>query len=173
MIEQIINYEINLELLLEQFKGSNNLKGIIEASMVQANKIEDALFEIRDLMTIDTATGESLDFIGRVFDEDRLGRSDTDYRAAIKLKGASVFSGEPEVIISVVKSQYGGTYAKYSPEYPGKYRIITDGTISQQQLDQISMAGVTGFLSGYLLDEAGNNIVDEAGNKIIHVKGEN
>lgn len=176
MIEQITDYEKNLDLFLQQWKNSPNLTGIADLTMQQGNKIEAALFEVRDLMTLEDSTGEALDFIGKIFGVLRENRSDDDYRTAIKQKSGTFFSGEPEVVISIMKSQYGGTYVSYTPEYPGKYRVRSDSTIEQTELDGISMAGVTGFRSGFLIDEEGNNIISFAGfltNSILSEAGDN
>lgn len=157
-----------ISLLLQQWKDKPNLVGIINGSLARANDIQDAVFEIRDLLKITTAEGVQLDLIGKVFNEFREGRSDTDYRAAILVKGTTNYSGEPEAIISILKSQYGASFVKYSPEYPGKYRVRTDTYISHSTLDTLSMAGVSGYRAGgirhlspqgYLLDQQGNTIV--------------
>jgi len=169
MIEQIPDYSVLVEKLMEQWKNSPNLVGIIEGSMVQANKMEDAIFEVRDLTNLDVATGINLDVLGKPWNELRESKSDADYRIAIQEKKLLSFSGEPEVIISILKGTYAGTFVNYSPEYPGKYRVKTDATIPFNSLQEISMAGVQGFLAGNIIDQAGNFIVDEQGNNIIHV----
>lgn len=171
MIEQIPDYAIFLDKMLHQWQNSPNLKGIIAASMVQANKIEAAIFEIRDLMNLDTASGINLDVLGKPWNEERGGRTDAAYRAAIRQKKLQAFSGEPETIISILKGGYSASAVFYTPEYPGKYRVRSDADVTLTQLQEISMAGIQGFLSGNLIDALDNNIVDANGNNIIHVAG--
>lgn len=168
-MDKIVDYKVNLDLLMQQWKDSANLVGIISASMDQANKMEDAIFEIRDLMDLENGEGVTLDYIGKVWNEYRDGRSDTQYREAISFKKTNYYSGEPEAIISIAKSLYNATYVFYSPEYPGKYRINTDATILNEELASISPAGVFGFVAGNLVTATKDNIVDAVDNIIIQV----
>lgn len=169
MIDKIGDYNINLELMLEQWKSSEKLKGVISASMTRANDMEDAIFEVRDLMDIDNGEGLSLDYIGKVWNTDREGNDDAAYRILLKQTKAKSFSGEPESIIEILKATYGATFVQYSPEYPGKYRLVTDAFLSQSILDNISVAGVGAVLGGAIIDANGNNIVDANGNRLIHI----
>jgi anti-sigma regulatory factor (Ser/Thr protein kinase) len=173
MITQIVDYRIFAEQLLTQWKDSTKLRGIIEASLDQASKIEEAGFEIRDLMDLDTATGEALDFIGGVWNVHRDGRTDAEYRPVIRLQKTSTFSGEPEAVIEALKASYGATFVVYSPEYPGKYRMRSDAIVKNGEIETISSAGVGFFLAGRIVDAVGNPIVDAVGNQIIHILNEN
>jgi hypothetical protein len=170
-IVQINNYDENvLELFLQQYANSVNLLGIASGANAQADELETALFEIRDLFWLDTATGVQLDTIGLIFVVDRNGKSDADYRNAIKEKITQKFSGEPESIIEILKTIYGATFVIYTPGWPtipASYYIVTDGTITQEQLEMISPAGVQPFLGDFLVDALGNKIQDANGNNII------
>jgi len=84
----------------------------------------------------------------------------------LKAKASLNFSGEPESIIDILKSIYGGTYATYRPWYPARYYIESDGIILYSALNMISPAGVQGYIENFLLDGAGNYILDGAGNYI-------
>jgi len=173
-ITQIPDYTINLELMLEQYKLSTKLRGIIDSANDSADDIETALFEIRDLFYIDTAEGVQLDTIGAVFGINRGGDTDAVYREKIKTKGSLTASGEPEAIIEILLSLYGATYVTYIPAYPGvpaAYYLMTDASVTIPSLRLFSPAGVEPMLVGYLVDQAGNNIVDQAGNKILHASG--
>jgi hypothetical protein len=171
-IQQITDYTINLELLLEQYKNSTKLNGLIDSSSDQADDLETALFEIRDLFYLATAEGIQLDIIGSIFGVDRNGLSDSEYRDLIAFFGSFIKSGEPESIITILKRIYGATFVTYIPSYPAVpagYYLITDAVITLAELEVMSPAGVQPYLAGFLLDEAGNNIVDQEGNKILHV----
>ena len=183
-MDKIPDYKINLDLIMEQWKKSPNIIGIITASLNRANDMEDAIFEVQELTNLDTATGINLDVLGKPWNEFRESRSDDDYRVAIKLKKLEFYSGTPEEIISILKASYNASYVTYYPEYPGKYITVSDSTITQEQQDEISMAGVTGSKGGYLIDALGNNIVffgefetgnilDVDGNNIIDFEGGN
>lgn len=174
-IEQISDYDrITLNLILDQYKDSPRLQGIVRAANAQAENLEQALFELRDSYWIDSAEGTQLDTIGRILREERQGRADAEYRQALRAKGAQTFSAEPEAIISILKALFGATYAEYSPEWshtPAQYHVRTDATITEEQLQTISPAGVLGLLYGYLIDDSGDALVDSQGNNIGVVTG--
>jgi len=153
-------------LILEQFKSSDNINAMIDLSMQQGNKIEQCLYEIKNNFYLDMAEGVQLDILGRVFNELRQGRIDADYRLALQEKGALNFSGEPESIISILKSTYGATYVNYRPDYPGKFYINTDAEITHSILEPLAMAGVLGQNEEYIVDANDNFLVDANGNNI-------
>ncbi len=171
-IQQITDYSYNLELLLEQYKNSENLKGMIDSMNDQADDLEEALFEIRNLFYVDTAEGVQLDVIGSIYGVERDGLSDSEFRTLIKAKASLVTSGEPESIINILKTLFGGTYVSYIPAYPAvpaAYYVLTDAIITVPELEIFSPAGVQPYIAGYLLDAQDNFIVDANGNKILHV----
>lgn len=174
-IIQIIDYDVNLELLQEQYKKSVKLIGIIEADNDQANDLETALFEIRDEYYLDTAVGVQLDVIGDIFGVDREGMNDNDYREVILLTSSLVGSGEPEFIIQIVKTLFGATFVNYIPAYPtipAAYYLDTDAVMTADELRFYSPAGVEPAFYGYLIYETGDFIIDEAGNKIFIANAE-
>jgi hypothetical protein len=171
-IVQIIDYSVNLQLLQEQYKKSVKLIGIIEADNDQADDLETALFEIRDLYYLSTATGVQLDVIGNIFGVDREGLNDTDYRKAIEARSSLIGSGEPEFIILILKELYGATYVDYrlgSCITPASYLLDTDATVTTNELEIYSPAGVQPYILFFLIDAQSNFIVDANGNNIIVV----
>jgi hypothetical protein len=170
-ISKISDYKINADLLLAQFQDSQKLKGMMQAMGDSRNDLETAIFEIRSEFEIDSAVGDQLDILGSIFAEDREGRDDTEYRQAIKAKGARQYSGEPESIIEILKASYGATYVHYRPYYDAKYYISTDVDITSEDLIPISPAGVQPFVEGYyLVDALGRYIVDALGRRITAVR---
>jgi hypothetical protein len=164
------DYSENLDLLIAQFKDSENLNGIIEASNNKAQDIETAVFEIRTEFDLDIAVGAQLDILGSIFNEDRDGRNDSDYRTAIKIKGSNQFSGEPESIISIILSSFGATFVVYRPNYDAKYYILTDASITSEDLIPFSPAGVKPLVEvDYIVDYVLDNIVDYDGNLLTSV----
>lgn len=168
-LEKIPDYKVNLDLIMEQWKRSPNLLGIISAALNRGNDMEDAIFEVRDLTNLNTAVGINLDVLGKPWNEFRENRPDEEFRNAIKQKKLEFYSGTPEEIISILKGSYGATFVKYSTGYPGKYRVVGDGTISQRELENISMAGVGSWLAGFIIDVEGNHLIDVADNRLISV----
>lgn len=164
------DYDDNFTLLLEQFKDSDNLKGILSAFNTEMEKVEDALFEIRDNFYLATAEGDQLDTLGLIFNEDRQGRSDTDYRNAIQSKAEVLYSGTPEGIYTQLKLLYGATTLQYSPADAGDYALYymsTDAVITEEQLEVLSPAGVTVLLGKLLVLENGDYLVFENGDNIL------
>jgi hypothetical protein len=142
-ITQITNYaEEVIPYLLQQYQDSPKLKSIIKSLCFQADDLETALFEIRDMMWLDTALGIQLDFLGLIFGEERKVRSDSDYRQAIIEKASKLLSGTPEDIIGALLSFYGGTYAKYERGGLADFTVTTDAVITDTQLEALSPAGV-------------------------------
>ena len=75
---------IGLSNLLTQFRGQPNIQGILRSYLTQLQEIEDVAISLIDERYVDTATGVQLDGIGTIVGEPRAGRSDVDYRVAIK-----------------------------------------------------------------------------------------
>lgn len=168
-MEQITDYSTLLRFLLHQYKDSDNLKSIIQAALSQADDIEKAAFEIKDLFTIQNAEGAQLDIIGTILLVGRNGLSDGDYRNVLLKKASINNPGTPESIIETLKALYSATFVSYTPEYPGKFRLSTDADITLEELQEIAPAGVQGFFSDLILDANNNNITDYFGNKLTHV----
>lgn len=144
-ITQITDYDERiLPLVLEQYKDSPRLLSIIRGMNGQADDLEAALFELRDLFWLDTAEGNQLDMIGAIFGESRGGRSDADYRLAIKGASARRLSGTPEDIITALRAFTGATFVKYSRTGIADFTVETDGIFTDAQLDALCPAGVRG-----------------------------
>ncbi len=73
-----------LKRLLAQFQGQPNFEGQLRSFLLQVQELEVMLFALMAERYVDTAEGAQLDGIGRVVNEPRGGKSDTDYHAAIK-----------------------------------------------------------------------------------------
>jgi hypothetical protein len=72
-----------LAKLLTQFKGLPVMEGILASYVEQVQELENVFIDLLLLRTLDNATGAQLDGVGAIVGELRLGRNDTDYRAAI------------------------------------------------------------------------------------------
>lgn len=164
MIElvQETNYqESALSLLMAQYSNAEKLQGILSAKSNQANDLEQAAFEVRDSIYLEDAAGTQLDIIGKIYDVSRAGMSDSEYREEIEAKIALKISGTIPEVINILKSIYSATYTEYYPQYPGKYLMITDADISQEDFEAISPAGIGVFFKE--TDEDGTYYVSEDG----------
>lgn len=164
-----IDFQVVLKkLLISQYQKPNFLS-LINIIATVFSDIQDNNFLLLSKFWLDAATGEQLNFLGKLWGEDRLGESDEDYRTRINAAIQRSSSGTIKEIQSILITSYGATYAVYSPEYPGKYRIKTDADIGTTALNEISPSGVFGFVAGNLIDGFGNNIIDGNANNIIEV----
>lgn len=172
-IEQITDYSTNLRLLLEQYKNSENLKGILDLMNDQADDFETAIFEIRDNYWLSSAIGVQLDVIGSIFRETRKGRSDADYRIAIGNKATQFFkSGEPESIIMILVLFYSATYVYLKPSWPGVpagYYVETDAVVTSTEMEPISAAGVQPYILWKMEFEDGNLVKLQDGSQLYGV----
>jgi hypothetical protein len=142
---------------------STILKGLISANLAPANGIEDGAFQLRDALWLKNAIGAQLDLLGRVYNETRQGRNDTDYRKVLQIRAASAINGNPDEICSYLKAVYGYTDIEYlnenvAPHYHMAFFI--DGTaptaVSMPQLQQMAPAGVGAYVADYLGTVDGN-----------------
>lgn len=65
---------------------SNRIQKLLTAYVNRVQEYEDAVWTWLSSMTVDAATGDLLDKIGKLAGEARGGRSDTDYRQAVRLR---------------------------------------------------------------------------------------
>lgn len=150
-IVQISDYDKNLILLIQQYKDSPFLQGIMKVFNKGANQLETACFEIRDLYWLDTAEGVQLDTIGTILGYSREGRSDADYRTFLKSNAGATFSGTPEEVISLLKASYGypSPIEYFRDSVPAQYYIYDEDRLelSNDILETISPSGVLGLFA--------------------------
>jgi len=171
---QITDYTTRvLGFLISQYRDSTRLQGVITAGTEEADKIEASMFQVDAGFSMDNAIGVQLDILGRVFRESRQGRSDDDFRVAIKLKASIAVNGSPEEILTFLRnlSLTAPTDLEYQFEGTGKYAILTDDeTFATGALDRISPAGVQGAFGNPILDALGNPMTDALGRKLYTVR---
>ena len=81
---------------------------LIATYIAQLEDLEQVFFQLVDDRTLETSVGEQLDGLGQVVGEDRLGRSDDDYRVSIKGRiRLNLSNGTAGDIIDVIRSQIG------------------------------------------------------------------
>lgn len=138
--------------LPEQFKNAGNLKNLIAAFAESTQDYEDLVFPLFDLLDIDTMIGNQLDGIGSIVNEPRQGRSDAEYREAIRVRiSLNVSSGEPETVIWLFKTLTDPTGSiDYIEDYPAGYRIYGDGDQFAELLAAMEAASPAGVYVGLL-----------------------
>lgn len=168
-MEQIATYADDLALLMEQYRDSVGLRGILKAHADQMDKIETALWEVSVILRISTAEGAQLDLLGRIANVPRGGMDDAEYRATLIVWFQLQGSGTPEDIIRALKENYGATAVTYIPEYPAGFLVHapTFTPVTQEFLNLIAPAGVQALVGCYLADTEWEIITDTSGAPII------
>lgn len=112
-----------LAYLIEQFKTRPVIEGILKSYLSLCQTVEDALWAIIEARDLDVATGINLDTLGDIVGEKRLGRNDTVYRAAIRLRiRVNRSQGRAEDIIDVARLASGGVF-KYYEYFPKGFAV--------------------------------------------------
>lgn len=84
--------------------GQNTTQNTIQSMLNRLQELEDAAWFLLSCMSIDGAFGDLLNKLGNLVGEPRLGRSDIDYRAGIRLKiRVNISSGRATDIIAVAQ----------------------------------------------------------------------
>jgi hypothetical protein len=84
--------------------GQNTTQNVTQAILNRLQELEDAAWFVLSSMSIAAAFGDLLTKIGSIVGEPRLGRSDVDYRAGIRLKiRVNLSSGRATDMIAVAQ----------------------------------------------------------------------
>ena len=164
---------IVVPLVLSQYQRASRLLGLIRSGCAQADDVEEALYEIREGLKLDSAVGAQLDLLGKLYKESRAGRSDTDYRDAIRIRASLSVNGTPDEIINFLRFSLGATDAVYAPEYPAGFVILTDDEafgVGTGVLNTISPAGVQGLFASPMFDALGAKMLDGHGEPMYTVR---
>lgn len=124
-ITRIDDYTARMRaLLIEQYRNSTNFQNKLSITASEIQEVEDVLFQIRDLTSVDTATGATLDLVGENFGEPRNGLSDDEYRLKIYTRIAINNGGcDPEFIITTVRRLLDPVSILYAPLYPANFSL--------------------------------------------------
>lgn len=103
-----------LERLPSQWNNAEKLQGLIQSFSDEINELEDCLFELLNERGIYEAVGAQLDILGALFNINREGRTDTQYRNAI-LERISVAGqdGTTEVFMQSLRSHTGSNFVDF------------------------------------------------------------
>ena len=116
--------------IVTQFKGKPRIEGLIGSFAAATQAVEDTLWDLLTIRSIDTAIGAQLDIIGEIVGESRKGKQDEPYRLAIKAKiGQNNSKATPEDIISVFKLLVQADKALFIEYFPAEAAIFADKNI--------------------------------------------
>ena len=144
----ILDYTTRIvNLLVEQYELSSDMRGSIQAFASEVQELEDAGQELLFNRSLNNAVGVQLDGVGEIVGETRQGRSDDDYRAGIRFRiFINKSSGEIETLGLFVIYLTGGTFAQIIEHYPAKVEIIFNAISipanMHQLVNDVAAAGV-------------------------------
>ena len=102
--------ERGLSRLLWQWRESPVLKGLVESYLTVGQEIDATFFQLLSERGVNEAVGEQLNVLGDIVGEDRLGRDDGKYRAAILSRGLiNNSNGTPEELLEILAAATGAT----------------------------------------------------------------
>jgi len=134
-------------------RGPRNRAGL-SALLQDVQELEDQIWAVHGAFDVDSAVGQQLDFLGGIVGEVRGGRSDGDYRAAIRVRIlVNASDGKPEQLIAICIGISPAASVELTEQYPASIRVrmSTLGTASLQTtymlLQQAKPAGVRLLLS--------------------------
>ena len=137
-----------LDQLGEARKDLPNIEALVKVYLNRCQELEDVLWDIINSRYLANATNAQLDTLGAIVDEDRLGRSDTDYRLAIQVQIRVLRTHGRDLDLIAVALLMGYTF-DYSESYPAgweldQYGITTFTTWAALKFKKTKAAGTAG-----------------------------
>jgi hypothetical protein len=135
-------------LLIEQFEDSPNINKVVYVGVDPLQKAEIIANQLGQSRNLDTAYGYALDIAGEILGVDRQGLSDDEYRKLLKLwTFLNGSSGEPESLITALRTFTNATTIHYYESYPAKVymeftTIFTPPLNLLKLLQKLAVAGV-------------------------------
>ena len=128
--------------LIAQFEDKPNIIKLISIYVAQLQELEDAFSDLLTETTIENAEGLHLDNIGQIVGEPRSGRSDVQYRTAIRARiGLNTSEGTIEDVIDLATAVSGAPVAVQIQEiFPAGFLLNILDPIDPAQVDIDRMA---------------------------------
>lgn len=147
-MDRIESYkEVGDQYILEQYKNSSRLRGVIDALLAQCDDLESAFFEILGSIDLQTAIGPALDYLGEIVGVIRKpGETDEAYRTRIyqyrDLQGAPT----PEGLRAALQLLTGQTNIGLYPNWPAELYWVPPHA-EEYELSQLVAESVTSGVS--------------------------
>lgn len=123
--------EFTSKYVLEQYKNSPRLLGLINAVLTQCDDLEIALYEIFQALDLSSAMGPALDYIGVIVGPSRKpGETDEAYRGRIETSILLVGTANPEALRKMLLYVSGSKSVGLVPVWPACTYFILDGEAS-------------------------------------------
>lgn len=147
-MDRIESYkEVGDQYILEQYKSSSRLRGVIDALLAQCDDLEAAFFEILGSIDLRTAIGPALDYLGEIVGVIRKpGETDEAYRTRIyqyrDLQGAPTHEG----LRAALQLLTGQTNIGLYPNWPAELYWVPPQA-EEYELSQLIAESVTSGVS--------------------------
>jgi len=106
------------------YSHAEKLKALADIFAGRMQAMEDVFQQLLRERWVDDAVGQQLDEMGAIVGEPRLGRTDRQYRPAIRLRiELNRSGGEPESVIRFVERGFGAEIVDYREIYPAKVEV--------------------------------------------------
>ena len=141
-----------IDNLIEQFKNKPKFQGFIRSFVNQVQELEQMFFQLLNDTVLDTAVGVQLDGIGSIVGEERQGRNDDDYRAAIRARILlNLSNGTPEDILGILSLLNPSTVIQLTEYFPAALTVYIVAPLTtaeaQQMLSKLLSAKPAGVLA--------------------------
>lgn len=142
--------------LIQQFKGKPTLEELIKLFADQVQEIENGLFDLLYLRSIDEAIGVQLDGLGRLLNLERegRGRDDATYRQWLKARILLILSGgTPEDVIGLVRALIGNNKIEILESFPAHFDVKINEPISVDgyQVASLILSGTPAGVRGIFI----------------------
>lgn len=141
--------EQGVSRVIDNLVDKENYIKLLTLFLEEVQQLEDQNHLIARQKNLDAAEGVWLDYIGAIVGLPRAGRSDEDYRFAIRTKiGINTSDGTPNVIIDLIKQHTSATDVKLIDYYPAGFITTNNGTSGENSslfelLEGVKPAGVS------------------------------
>lgn len=162
-------------LFIDQFRGRKVVTGILDSLTSRVQAVENSIFDVINLRMLDLATFAQLDSVGDLVGEPRLGRADTAYREAIRLRiRVERSQGRAEDVIQVVSLATSNNFL-YREMYPAGFQVDTFNIQAsyelQRQIGQTRAVGVRGVIMSSNWASSNNFVYGTGYGTVANAKG--
>ncbi|SHL04401.1 DUF2612 domain-containing protein [Fibrobacter sp. UWH4] len=157
------------ELVLEEYRESHNLLGIIRAVVENCVQyIEDAAVSLQGVASVENASGEWLDLLGKIVGLERNpGESDESFRSRILEYAKVNNAGTIDYLISNAIDKSGDPAPQYMDEVPLTFFVYTPNgrQLLRSTVKRLAPAGVLG-LPGAAVEMGDGSLLADANGKL-------
>jgi hypothetical protein len=123
MIEQNLEHvDEMIHYLVTQFKEKPRLYALLESFGLRIQDLENTCFDVQASRLFDNAEGVQVDGFGSIVGEAREGRTDVDYKTAIRARMILNFShGTIEDILALLVNITGNNRIRLEESYPAGF----------------------------------------------------